>query len=444
MWTEHPDTPAGRAAAWLVGVLAGEVTLDDAAVTEGFAPSFLRAIPAPRLLEMLSGLTDALRPAEPFKVRELSPTSLAVGLRTAEGDARLSVVVEDDEPHRIVGAQVQPIEAGARPWSSIPTPPADGPAIPLERLRAQQELVGIGGALFGAEGVEWVGGVGPADIDAGIDIDESTVFRIGSVTKTMTAYAVLQLVEDGLVSLDDPIDGLVPDVDVPGVVTVRHALTHTSGLDSDASPGAADDEPKPSVPELLRAHPLRCAFEPGSQRAYSNVAFALLGHVVSVVRAAPLDAVVRDRLFRPLGMLDTSYVLDADLRTRLAVGYESVLGDVAPVPWFDIVMPGAGSVFSTLADVTRYGQAVLARAVPGVSADLVEQSLRLQAGDNGFGWNVALAGVDGRHAWHNGGWPGFSTMLFLDLDRSRGALTWTNTTSASIEAPTARWRSDVD
>jgi CubicO group peptidase (beta-lactamase class C family) len=177
------------------------------------------------------------------------------------------------------------------------------------------------------------------------------------------------------------------------------------------------------VPECLAAHPLRCDAEPGTAFAYSNWGYALLGHLVETVVGQPFADVARSSLFEPIGMADTGYVLMHSSDDRLATGYLSI-GAVFTSPVQILVPQGAGSVFSTTADVGRYARAVLDREVPGVSATLVDDALTLA-------WATGRSGRTERHAWHTGGWTGFSSILWLDLDARRATALLANSTQVS-------------
>jgi CubicO group peptidase (beta-lactamase class C family) len=164
------------------------------------------------------------------------------------------------------------------------------------------------------------------------------VFRIGSITKTFTAIAVLQLWEQGLVDLDAPANTYLRAFRIvsnePGwrQATVRHLLTHTAGLPELARPLHAirsgwfsETSPPgrrvPSLAEFYRGR-LRLTAEPGTTFTYTNHTFAALGQIVEDVAGQPLDRYLREHIFAPLGMTDSDLAPPERLRGRLATGYK--------------------------------------------------------------------------------------------------------------------------
>jgi CubicO group peptidase (beta-lactamase class C family) len=165
-------------------------------------------------------------------------------------------------------------------------------------------------------------GHGFADIASGRPVTEDSVFRIGSITKTFTAIAVMQLVEQRLLDLDAPANEylrsyrLVPARASFRPATVRHLLTHTSGIAEVLRPG---DVLKPLFGEIVRGRPvpspaefyrggLRVESEPGSRFIYTDHGFATLGQIVADVSGEPLDRYLREHVFVPLGMTNTDLV----------------------------------------------------------------------------------------------------------------------------------------
>lgn len=220
----------------------------------------------------------------------------------------------------------------------------------------------------------WFHGHGVADTRSGRLVDEDTVFRIGSVSKTFTGIAVMQLGERGLVDLDAPVGDylrafpLVPAKPGLGPVTLRHLLTHTAGIGywpraSDLlrpglGSGVQATRPVGSVAEYLRRG-LRIEVEPGTKWMYSNHGFATLGQVVEDVSGEPFDRYLREHVFDPLGMTHSDLVLSGRVRPRLATGYVLRGHGLEPVPWREVPTPGGGGICSTTRDMVRYVAALL-------------------------------------------------------------------------------------
>ena len=174
---------------------------------------------------------------------------------------------------------------------------------------------GGGGGPRGS--LAWFYGHGVADVTSNTPVDQDTVFRIASITKTITAIAVMQLWEQGLVDLDAPASDYLRDYRlIPArpsfrPATLRHLLTHTAGVRAVRKPsdllrpalgwGAPAGRPVPSLAEYYRGG-LRVDVEPGTKWAYSNHGFATLGQIVEDVSGLPLDRYLREHVFGPLGM----------------------------------------------------------------------------------------------------------------------------------------------
>ena len=215
---------------------------------------------------------------------------------------------------------------------------------------------------------------GVADLATRRPVGEGTAFRIGSLTKTITAIAVMQLREQGLVNLDAPANDylrafqLVPASAGFGPATVRHLLTHTAGIgywrrrsDLLLHPGAGSGVTARSVVPLLEYYRggLTIDVEPGTRWAYSNHGFAALGQVVEDVSGEPFGQYLCDHIFDPLGMDHTGLVLSGQLRADLATGYTLRRRGLRPVTPREVPTPAGGGVYSTPADMARYLTALL-------------------------------------------------------------------------------------
>ena len=293
-------------------------------------------------------------------------------------------------------------------------------------------------------------GVGLADAETGRRVDVDTVFRIGSISKTFTGIAVLQLAEEGLLTLDDPVNehlrGFRIEHDDPAAppVTIRHLLTHTAGLGelrrwSDLvrpTIGLASkvDRPLPSLRDFY-APVLRAELEPGAKWAYANHGFAALGQLVEDVGGEPFAERLRRRIFEPLGMEETDFLRTERVRSGLAIGYALRRGGLKPVKDTEIVVAPAGSIFSTTTDMARYAAALANGGAPLLRPETFAQMLAPQGdGDPrqpamGLAFFLDRLG-EHRVAGHDGGWPGFISSLLVAPDVGVGVLAFTNTTAA--------------
>jgi CubicO group peptidase (beta-lactamase class C family) len=311
--------------------------------------------------------------------------------------------------------------------------------------------VGLAVVVVRASGSQLFSGHGVANIQSATPVSEDTIFRVGSITKTFTAVAVMQLWEQGLINLDGPANDylrafqLVPAKAGWRPATVRHLLTHTAGVPEWLHPlrminsgwfaeSFALEERVPTLAEYYQGS-LRLAAEPGTIWTYTDHGFATLGQIVEDVSGQPLDRYFRNHIFEPLGMADTDLLRSQRLTARLATGYR--LRSDGPKALTDRqgVTAAAGSIYSTPRDLARYIAAFLAGGSgkhgsilkPETVALMVQPHYQPDPRIPGMGlafWRVNLGG----HAAveHQGVVPGFNSQIFLAPDDGVGVLAFTN------------------
>jgi len=263
-------------------------------------------------------------------------------------------------------------------------------------------------------------GYGLADLDNQVPAGPHTVYGIGSITKQFTAAAILLLADKGVVSLDDPLTKFFPDYPTHGYyVTIRHLLTHTSGVRSYPS----DDTPSETLPldisdlELLAridAEPFD--FAPGQSFRYSNAGFVLLGMIVEAVSGQTYAEYLQEHIFEPLGLTRSSVCDARRITPGRARGYALEGGTLLHAARVSTThMGGAGALCSTVFDLLSWTSALKsgrvmtksgyeAMVTPAVLADGTEVPY-------GFGLRVR-ARLEGRlSVAHGGGVPGFSSQL---------------------------------
>ena len=297
----------------------------------------------------------------------------------------------------------------------------------------------------------WFHGHGVADIASGTTVDPDTVFRIASISKTLTAIAVMQLSEQGLVDLDAPANdylrgySLVPAEAGFRPATLRHLLTHTAGVRAVRSPpdllrpalgwGARVGRPAPSLAEYYRGG-LRVDVEPGTKWAYCNHGFATLGQIVEDVSGLPLERYLRERVFAPLGMESSDLVRSERVRPRLATGYELRSGGLTAVADREMAIAGAGSVYSTTRDMARYVSALLGGGAnehgsvvrPETLARMFEPHYQPDPRIPGMGLGFFRDESGGHQTvGHDGIWNGFRSDMVVAPDAGIGVLAFANT-----------------
>jgi CubicO group peptidase (beta-lactamase class C family) len=312
---------------------------------------------------------------------------------------------------------------------------------------------GLGVGVVSGSETPYAKGFGLADVERGRPVTTKTVFRIGSITKTMTAIGLMRLWEQGEFRLDDPVNEYLksyrvvhPDPAAPPV-SFRHMLTHTSGIGELRKPtdlfrpviglGAKPDGPVPS-PEEYYAGGLRPGIYPGTKWAYSNHAFNVLGQLVEDISGKPFAEYMRNNVFEPLGMGSTDFLRSERVREELAQGYNFSRGRLKPVKYLEILVRGAGSVFSNVEDMCRYAAALLGGGAnehgrvlePETLGLMMESHYRLDERLPAMGLAFLLDDLDGHLiAGHDGGWPGFVSSMVLCLGEELAIVAFANASS---------------
>ena len=262
-------------------------------------------------------------------------------------------------------------------------------------------------------------GYGMADLEWNIPDAPDVKFRLGSVTKQFTATLVLLLQQDGKLKIEDPVSKYLPDAPKAwDKITVANLLGHTSGIPSFTNPKEFTVwKMSPHTPEeelaLFRDKPLD--FEPGSQFAYSNSNFEVLGVVIEKVSGKKYGDLLRERIFAPLGMKDSGLDTDELILPKRAQGYMPGPGGIVlarsesmTVPW------AAGSIYSTTGDLLKWERGLFGGKV--LSADSLKAMTTPGKGNYGLG--VGVDSKDGlKVVQHGGGIEGFNTHLLYVPER---------------------------
>ena len=270
-------------------------------------------------------------------------------------------------------------------------------------------------------------GYGVNKIEKGEAVTENSIFRIASVSKTFVGIAVAQMVEKGMLDLDQDINlylksfQLKDDFSEP--ITLRHLLTHTAGFDeqvwADATLKAADQQALGE--HLARMMPPR-VMKSGRMISYSNYGYALAGYIVEEVSGMSFDAYVEENILRPLGMNRSNYRLTEDLKPHLAKGYIGPQETLTERPYTFVHRYPPTSMLTTADDMTRYMMAVLnggqvgaAKIYGPVADNLIRSALytadpAMPGQTAGFmQWNRWGHEI----LWHDGAHVGFTAELML-------------------------------
>ena len=266
---------------------------------------------------------------------------------------------------------------------------------------------------------------GMADWAGKVPNRPETRFRIGSITKTFTATAVMMLVQEGKLHLADSVCTHVAGCPHQwSAATIRNLLTHTSGIPDYLAPISLAQFNSPTPPQaildLVRDSPL--AFKPGTRYQYSNTNYLLLGLVVESTSGMTYADFLQQRIFKPLGMTGSGYSRDFSLVQRHATGYgykTSSRDEVIPT---DEAAFSDGGLYSTVDDLLRFDQALygtqlLTRATvdemftPWGGADLSPGGSQV----TGLGWSLGEDPHGAKVVFHGGQIPGFNALLSRDI-----------------------------
>lgn len=320
------------------------------------------------------------------------------------------------------------VPAAAQIAPRVQALPPGQAAVIREAVRTEMARLGIPGLSIAV--VE--GGVlrleeafGYADVENGVPARTDTVYRLASVSKPMTAVAVLRLHERGLLDLDAPVWRYCPDFpEKPWPVTARQLLCHQGGIRHyrpDEPVLARRFETFAEALALFRDDPL--VHEPGTQVRYSTYGYNLLGCAAAGAARASFLSLLQETVFAPAGMESTGPDDVRAITPHRAQGYtrdsegrlfNSALADMS------YKVPGGG-LAGTAADVARFGSALGSGRL--LSSAVLEQMLTKQRARDGrltgYGLGLTIGERDGRReAWHTGGQERVSTVLYLDPDRS--------------------------
>jgi CubicO group peptidase (beta-lactamase class C family) len=235
------------------------------------------------------------------------------------------------------------------------------------RILDEAAVPGAGIALVRSDAIEWEGGIGYADRDTRTPVTAHTHFRVGSVSKTFVAIALVQLYEDGLIDLHAPVREIAPEIEIDNPweaehpVRVIHLLQHTAGFDDMHfnERYVPDGEPERPLEQVLQINPRsrRVRWPPGTRMAYSNPGYAVAGRLIEKITEQSYEDYIAREILEPLAMLTSSFRLHADDEPMLAQGYRDAAG--APTGFPRIYLRPAGNLHSSPHEMARFVQMLL-------------------------------------------------------------------------------------
>lgn len=254
-------------------------------------------------------------------------------------------------------------------------------------------------------------------------IDSRSIFCLASVSKVFTSTAIMKLVEEGKLSLDDKLDSFFPDLPFfYSRVSLKHMLTHTSGIPDFHTKPVFDVHNSDIYSFVARQKELE--FEPGTEYRYSNTGFVLLALVVEKVENISFPDYLEREFFKPLGMKDT-FIGRSEKKKRIVISYLAS-GEIADRNNFYY---GPGEQYTTASDMVKWDKAYFSGKV--ISKDLMKKVLtanKLSDGsvtNYGLGWGVLNIGGD-KLLGHTGGNYGFRTIYMHNISKDYSAILLTN------------------
>jgi CubicO group peptidase (beta-lactamase class C family) len=288
---------------------------------------------------------------------------------------------------------------------------------------ARQHIPGI--ALLVSRNGEIVRaqGIGFSNVELQVPVKPETLFQSGSVGKQFTATAIMMLVEEGKIGLDDSITKYFPDAPANWKpVTVRNLLSHTGGFtdypkDFDFRKDYTEDD----LLKIVAGIPL--AFPPGTKWSYSNLGYLTLGILIHRVTGKFYGDVLEERIFHPLGMQSTRIMSEADIIPNRAAGYRLVKGQLKNQEWVSPTLntTADGSLYFSIVDLAKWDAALYTeKLLKRSSLEQMWTVVKLNdgkpnSGNYGFGWEITSSHGH-RLIDHDGAWQGFKTQISRYVD----------------------------
>lgn len=304
------------------------------------------------------------------------------------------------------------------------------------------------GTVLVAEGgkVIYKKGFGLANMEWNIPNKPDTKFRLGSITKQFTSMLILQMVEEGKITLEGKLSDYLPYYrqDTGKKVTIHHLLTHTSGIPSYTGlPNFGTEVSRDpfGVEEFVKKY---CSgdleFEPGSRFIYNNSGYFLLGAVIEKIAGKPYEKVLEERIFQPLGMKNSGYDHYETIMADRAAGYEQSLEGYRNAAYLDMSLPyAAGSLYSTVEDLYIWDQALYADKLLSAKMKelLFKPHIKAMGAAYGYGWSVGKRMLPQSKreipfTSHGGGINGFNTLIERLVDERHLIVLLNNTGGTNL------------
>ena len=300
----------------------------------------------------------------------------------------------------------------------------------IEVIIADEKIPGAMISIVTGDSILYTGGVGFAQVEDSISVTDQHLFRLGSISKTITSLAIMRLVEEGKLSLKTPIMEIDPGLPIKNKwrdrspILVEHLLEHTAGFDDmhfNAIYNTIDNK-RPSCREMIDSHQksLYARWEPGTYMSYANPGYVVAGHVIEKVSGKPFDQFIKEEVLDPIGMASSGFYFKEPTAFPMAKGYNNEGGKFTPIDYPSIQGGPAGELCANAADMAEFLQFMLNRKmangdrqlISASSFDRMESSMTTLAAKQGLPGGYGLAISNGwrwgyKTLGHNGGIDGF-------------------------------------
>jgi len=311
----------------------------------------------------------------------------------------------------------------------IPPPPLlENIRVMIKGLAENPYIPSIAVGVSYKHQIIWQEAFGLADIENEIPATPQTMYSVASVTKPLTAAAILRLAEMGKLHLDNPVNQYLSGTQLQGFAgnadstTVRRVLNHTGGLPLHYQFFYSDAPyERPDMEETIRRYGI-LTFRPGDRYQYSNIGYGILDHVIQTVSGKSYSEFMEQEIFRPLGMNNSYVGIPAEKNDKQAVRYGN---EMRPLPFYDFDHRGASAVYSTVHDLLRFGifsighkrndqTAILADSTRKTMLEKSTASMGM-GNQSGYalGWSITEHESGLQEVWHSGGMAGVRTILIL-------------------------------
>lgn len=314
--------------------------------------------------------------------------------------------------------------------SSLSQSPVHSLIDSLEDILQNKKIPGAMLSVVNRDSVIYAGGVGVANIEDSIAVSDQHLFRLGSISKTMTCLAIMKLVSENTLSLQTPVVEIDSELPIKNKwseqspILVEHLLEHTAGFDDMHFHAIynEDDEKRPTCREMIDTHAksLYARWEPGTLTSYSNPGYVVAGHVIEKITGRPFDEYIKTEILNPIGMKHSGFYFKEPTHAPMAKGYEHEGGKYIAIEYPSIQGGPAGELCSNAEDMSRFIRFMLQKGKTEDGQQLIPLALfeRMESAHTTLAATQGLPGGYGlaiSNSWrfghaalgHNGGIDGF-------------------------------------